>query len=139
MRALAGLLVCAAALLSCRSTSKASCGERPDDWCTAVSGDPCAKHTDAKACEADPKCEALSYRGESAAACMTDDRCFASNCPAIGCITRCEELSASDCLRDEVCLWKGQRGSCSAGEHRCKQVGSKCVRALTCIYGMPRK
>jgi hypothetical protein len=140
-RSLAALLLLGLVLLACKGspsrTSKSSCGFRTDDWCKAVGNDPCRDHEDAATCRADPKCEALPYRGESAVACITDSRCFASNCPAVGCITRCEELTESTCDREEICLWKGQGGDCKPGEHRCRWDGTRCVRTQSCLHGMP--
>jgi len=59
------------------------CGMNPKDWCPAPAGDPCGRHR--SACRADPACYAMPYRGESAIACILDERGFASNCPAVGC------------------------------------------------------
>ncbi len=61
----------------------------------------------------------MPYRGESAVPCMGDDRCFASNCPAVGCAMRCEAL-------DET--------TCEAG--RCEWDGEHCTRIQPC--GPPR-
>lgn len=139
----AGLLLCGLALLACKRTSgssgvsKASCGHRTDDWCKAVDGDPCRSHKNSGDCKADPKCEALLYRGESAVACVTDNRCFAENCPDVGCITRCEELDESSCGREEPCFWKGQGGSCAPHEHRCRWDGTRCLRTESCMHGRP--
>ncbi len=135
------LLAIALPLLACKHaasrTSGPNCGFGTDDWCKAVGSDPCNAHTNQHECKADPKCEALPYRGESAVACRTDSRCFATNCPAIGCITRCGELSESTCDREEICLWKGQGGACTPGEHRCRWDGTRCVRAEACASGVP--
>jgi hypothetical protein len=138
---LAGVLLVLLPLLACKrapgALSKSSCGWNTNDWCKAVSGDPCREHKDSASCKADPKCEALPYRGESAVACRTDSRCFADNCPEVGCIMRCEELDSSSCDREEVCLWKGQGGDCRPGDHRCRWDGTRCVRTESCVHGFP--
>jgi hypothetical protein len=137
-RALLGmwLVACGHASDAPAPSARLNCGFSTTDWCP-VDGDPCSANHDGSACKADPRCEALRYRGESAVACITDDRCFASNCPAIGCITRCEQLSHDDCERDEPCLWRGQYGACAAGEHRCHWDGNACARATSCVGGRP--
>jgi|WetSurMetagenome_2_1015567.scaffolds.fasta_scaffold633231_1 hypothetical protein len=123
------------AALACKGSpgiSEPSCGENSGDWCRAVSSDPCQNHENKSECRADPKCEALPYRGESEVACNLDARCFADNCPEVGCITRCEQLDRSSCGREEACLWKGQYGDCTPGEHRCRWDGTRCVRTRAC-------
>lgn len=65
------------------------CGMGPGDWCASpIPDDPCNRHTDRAACEADPACYGMPYRGESVVACMLDDRGFASNCPTVGCTSQ---------------------------------------------------
>ena len=61
------------------------CGMDSKDWCPAPAGDPCGRHRSADACRANPVCYGMPYRGESAIACILDERGFASNCPTVGC------------------------------------------------------
>jgi len=133
-------LLCALVLLACKSQDRnrrSDCGNSTSDWCKSVSGDPCAAHADKSSCRADRRCEAYPYRGESAEACRTDARCFAENCPAVGCISRCEELDESSCGREEPCFWKGQGNDCKLADHRCRWDGTRCVRTESCERGMP--
>jgi hypothetical protein len=64
------------------------CGLSPSDWCPSPPGDSCGRHRNAPECRADPACEGMRYRGESAVACIADGRGFWTNCPAVGCISR---------------------------------------------------
>ncbi len=96
------------------------CGRRTDDWCPAPAGDPCGAHRAAAACQADARCEAVPYRGESLEACIRDDRCFSRNCPAVGCVSRCETLADDACDRDAP---------------RCARRDGRCVRASGCAQG----
>ena len=64
------------------------CQTDPSGWCPGETGDPCGRHRYAKACKADKACFGLPYRGESAIACIFDDRGFAENCPTVGCTGR---------------------------------------------------
>lgn len=96
------------------------CGLRTDDWCPAPAGDPCGAHRGAADCEADARCEAVPYRGESLEACIRDARCFSRNCPAVGCVSRCEALDADACGRDA---------------RRCALQGGRCARATGCAQG----
>jgi len=145
-RAVAVTMLVGLALLSCkklgpgstkRSGSDPSCGTSPSDWCDPVPGDPCGDRRSQAECRADSRCEAWPYAGESAAACITDERCFASNCPSVGCVMRCEGLDAESCERPEPCRWKGQSGTCSPGEKRCAWDGHKCTRTKSCELGLP--
>jgi hypothetical protein len=61
------------------------CGISPSDWCPAPAGDPCGRHLNRAACQADPKCYGMPYRGESVIACIPEERGFSSNCPTVGC------------------------------------------------------
>jgi len=145
-RVLALVVVLGLALLACkrsgsgtakRSGSDPSCGSSPSDWCDAVEGDPCGAHRSQAECRGDARCEAWPYAGESAVACMTDGRCFASNCPSVGCVTRCEDLDSASCERAEPCRWKGQGGACAPGERRCTWDGGKCKRTQPCQLVLP--
>ena len=92
------------------------CTMKVEGWCPGVSGDPCGEHGDVAACRADPRCEGIGYTGESAVACIGDARCFTSNCPTKGCISRCEVLDRTACERSEGrCVW-----------------GSACTRKVSC-------
>ena len=93
------------------------CGTSTDDWCAAPAGDPCGEHHDTESCRADVRCEAMPYRGESLVACATDARCFASNCPTVGCLSRCETLGEQPC---------------EAHGYRCRWNGAQCERVDTC-------
>jgi hypothetical protein len=64
------------------------CGMRSTDWCASPPGDPCGDHKDQASCRADARCKGQVYGGESAVACIVDDRGFASNCPTVGCLSR---------------------------------------------------
>ncbi len=85
-----------AAEAPCKTDS--SCGISPHDWCCAPKGDPCGSYNDKKSCQSDSMCEGLPYLGESAVPCQWDERGFSSNCPTVGCVSRCENLNAQDCL-----------------------------------------
>lgn len=63
----------------------AECGFAKDDWCPAPAGDPCGRHKNAAECRADFSCRAVTYRGPTEIACLTDRRGFSLNCPAVGC------------------------------------------------------
>ena len=93
------------------------CGMSPSDWCTAPAGDPCGKHKDVDSCKQDSKCEGMPYRGESVVICLTDNRCFGTNCPTVGCISRCEKLSPKQCLEQN---------------QRCVLVEQVCKRKTAC-------
>lgn len=62
-----------------------ACGISTRDWCPAPPGDPYGRHANTAACQADPKCFGMRYRGESVVPCIFDERGFASNCPTVGC------------------------------------------------------
>lgn len=94
-----------------------ACGRRTDDWCPAPPGDPCGAHRDAASCRDDARCEAMVYRGESLEGCLLDARCFARNCPAVGCVSRCESLT---------------RAACAQHRGRCILRGEACVRVTPC-------
>lgn len=94
------------------------CGARMDDWCPAPAGDPCGAHADTEACRADPRCEGRVYRGESFVPCRLDERCFASNCATVGCLSRCETLDAA---------------ACAAHAPRCAWDGAACARSEACV------
>lgn len=102
--------------------SAAECGNRPSDWCASPSSDPCRVHHDASACSGDPRCEGRPYSGESVVACQLDARCFAANCPTVGCVQRCEELSVA---------------ACRAAAPRCSVEGARCVRREPCLSTTP--
>lgn len=93
------------------------CGSSVSDWCAARAGDPCGEHPDTETCRADARCEGRPYTGESLAACALDARCFASNCPTVGCISRCETL---------------EEAACEQHGYRCSWNGSQCERAEAC-------
>lgn len=85
-----------------------ACGFSPGDWCPAAAGDPCGAHTDKASCQADARCEGVRYQGESMVACQWDDRCFAGNCPTVGCVSRCEGLDEAGCVANkDRCGWEG--------------------------------
>lgn len=65
-----------------------SCGMSPNDWCTSPKDGACGRHMNESDCRADTKCVAVRYSGESAIACIWDERGFASNCPTVGCQDR---------------------------------------------------
>ncbi len=68
-----------------RADERDTCGLRYGDWCPSYRGDPWNRHKNAAACKADLKCYGIGYSGESAVACMPDERGFAFNCPTVGC------------------------------------------------------
>ena len=82
--ALLGLAVLVAAAAPA-AAQRRPCGTGPNDWCAAPAGDPCGRHRNVAACRADPACYGMPYQGESLVACKLDERCFASNCPTVGC------------------------------------------------------
>lgn len=98
------------------------CGNGPGDWCASPPRDACGEHRNAGACSGDPHCEGRPYTGESFVACQLDARCFATNCPTVGCVRRCEELTPA---------------ACRANAPRCSVVGSTCVRRETCLSAEP--
>ena len=115
---LAVLLLAACTKTSPPPAASEPCGFRTDDWCAAPADDPCGTHRTPAACKADTRCEGMAYRGESAVACIADARCFASNCPTVGCISRCEAL-------DEA--------ACAAQSSRCKVLAEHgCARKSPC-------
>src|SRR5262245_15390684 len=88
----------------CRKPSARSdpyCGQRTDDWCPSPPDDPCGAHHDTASCVSDARCEGRVYSGESMVACVVDARCFASNCPTVGCLSRCETLDAAHCATNK--------------------------------------
>jgi hypothetical protein len=99
-----------------------NCGSSPSDWCASPPGDPCGAHRSADACSGDARCEGIPYAGESFVACQLDARCFATNCPTVGCVRRCEELDAA---------------ACRAAAPRCSVVGATCVRRESCASAEP--
>lgn len=102
--------------------ASANCGSSPSDWCASPAGDPCGAHHNAGACSGDPHCEGRPYTGESFVACQLDARCFATNCPTVGCLKRCEELSAA---------------ACRAASPRCSVQGTACARREPCASAAP--
>ena len=128
MRFLATWVLLAVPLLAQASCKKhrhstGACGYSPDDWCDAPKGDPCGAHHDAASCADDARCEAIPYKGESAVACVTDSLCFASNCPNVGCISRCETLDETHCRADaERCVVRPDH---------------TCARKSSCAWGPP--
>jgi hypothetical protein len=91
-RKLAILFVCACAIFAAPAyalgdtpSEEKPCGYSPSDWCPAKPGDPCGRHHSKDDCRADMRCYGMLYRGESFAACLSDGRGFASNCPTVGC------------------------------------------------------
>ena len=103
-----------------------NCGNSPGDWCASPAGDPCGVHHNAGACGGDSHCEGRPYTGESFVACQLDDRCFATNCPTVGCVQRCEQLPER---------------ACRANAPRCRATGSgaafSCARAEPCASTTP--
>lgn len=86
------------------------CGSSVSDWCAAPAGDPCGAHANLQSCRTDVRCEGMPYTGESLAACTLDARCFSSNCPTVGCISRCETLGEQACeLHGYRCSWNGSQ------------------------------
>lgn len=96
--------------------AKRPCGLSPNDWCISEN-DPCWVHKDKESCQADPNCEGLPYRGESVVACKFDARCFASNCPSVGCVTPCDTLTKKRCEEESS---------------HCKWSEKKCERIMAC-------
>jgi hypothetical protein len=85
------LLILIALLLSLAAEAQASdrtCGISTNDWCPSRRGDLCNRHKNTAACQADPKCYGMPYRGVSFVPCFLDERGFASNCPTVGCTSR---------------------------------------------------
>lgn len=99
-----------------------NCGSSPSDWCASPVGDPCGAHRNASACSGDPHCEGRPYTGESFVACQLDARCFATNCPTVGCVRRCEELGTA---------------ACRAAAPRCSVQGTACARREPCASPEP--
>lgn len=93
------------------------CGSSTNDWCAAPAQDPCGEHHDTRSCRSDSRCEGIPYSGEAAANCTLDVRCFASNCPTVGCVSRCETL------REQTCEGHG---------YRCSWDGAMCERVEAC-------
>jgi hypothetical protein len=84
------------------------CTQQVEGWCGGPNGDPCAQHADVGSCRADERCEGIGYTGESMVACASDARCFTSNCPTKGCISRCQVLDQAACEHsDGRCVWSG--------------------------------
>ncbi len=87
-----GTAVSGSASASATASSEAGqsgnpCGLSPNDWCAAPAGDACGQHKDAASCRADVRCAGMPYQGESVVACQWDERGFADNCPAVGCVS----------------------------------------------------
>lgn len=81
------------------------CGSSPSDWCV-TEGDRCATHKNVDECRSDLKCAGLQYIGESMVRCLFDERNFGTNCPTVGCVTACSELSHDDCTKAKYrCYW----------------------------------
>jgi hypothetical protein len=93
----AALLFVACAKKKPPPVSDELCGMRTEDWCPSPPGDPCGAHKDTASCSADTRCEGRIYSGESVVACTPADRCFTSNCPTVGCLSRCETLDERAC------------------------------------------
>ncbi len=75
-------------LLTAGAALAAPCGMKLDDWCVNDPHDPCARHKNTAACQADKACYGLPYRGESLVACEFDSRGFGLNCPTVGCTSK---------------------------------------------------
>jgi hypothetical protein len=69
------------------SAQERECGFDLKDWCPAPAGDPCGRHKNAAECRGDFSCRAVTYRGPSKVACITDRRGFSLNCPVVGCVS----------------------------------------------------
>jgi hypothetical protein len=108
------------------------CGAGVSDWCDVAADDPCGAHKDVDACKKDARCEGLPYRGESVVACIAEARCFSSNCPTVGCISRCETKDEAACKADTGCAGAGHEICRDASERRCKWSGGTCQRARPC-------
>ncbi|MCC6526716.1 MAG: hypothetical protein IT373_28975 [Polyangiaceae bacterium] len=76
-----------ASTLAAPTTDPRLCALDPQGWCPAPAGDPCGAHADVASCRADPRCGGVRYRGESAIACLLDERGFGLNCPTVGCVS----------------------------------------------------
>src|SRR4030095_7299559 len=83
------------------------CGTSPTDWCTTHSKDPCGRHLSVPECQLDPECVGMPYPGEYLLGCRVDERGFGTNCPTVGCLSRCEPLSKQRCeWAGDHCLWE---------------------------------
>jgi hypothetical protein len=80
------LVIVAILALTAPAMAQNPCGISPTDWCPAPPGDACGRHLNKAACQADPKCYGMPYRGVSMIACIPEARGFSSNCPTVGCI-----------------------------------------------------
>ncbi len=90
-----------------------ACGLSPQDWCESPPWDACGKHKNITDCRADRRCVGMRYRGESAIACEFDSAGFGTNCPTVGCVTRCETLSIEDCPKAAERCAAAIDGSCT--------------------------
>jgi hypothetical protein len=93
-----------------------ACGISFTDWCCTAKEDPCSRHKNKTLCKQDNKCEGLKYKGESAIVCIWDDRGFSNNCPTVGCISKCENLTREDCI---------------AEKNRCRLAGRGCANKFS--------
>ncbi len=110
--------------LSCSAPfpSKPSCNPRaPSAWCEAASGDACGKHKDLASCRADESCQGVPYQGESVIACLDDGKGFSTNCPSVGCISRCESLDEASCQKYAQSPWN----ACHWLQNRCEQTSKR--------------
>jgi hypothetical protein len=86
LRILLLLVISIAPALTARADN--ICGMSIEDWCTSEKDGACGRHMTEAACRADTRCAAMRYSGESVIACHWDERGFADNCPAVGCMDR---------------------------------------------------
>ena len=86
------------------------CQINPQGWCPSAGWDRCGRHSDTASCKADPGCRGLPYHGESVIACLSDGKGFATNCPSVGCVSRCIGLESAQCRQYQdppysLCRW----------------------------------
>jgi hypothetical protein len=93
------LLLCLAAGACGAEPAKSSnpCGLSPGDWCSAAPDDVCGKNKNLDACKRDARCQGIPYKGESVVACIDSPTGFSSNCPSVGCMSKCEGLDEPHC------------------------------------------
>lgn len=73
------------------------CGMGPADWCPVPSWDFCGSKKNMQECKADSGCQGIRYRGESVVQCLFDEKGYATNCPTVGCASRCDRLNQKQC------------------------------------------
>lgn len=91
------LLVGLFAFSNCHAQPSNFCGMGIKDWCTVPSWDFCGSHKNTQECKADSNCQGIPYRGESMIPCQYDEKGYATNCPTVGCASRCDRLNQKQC------------------------------------------